>query len=79
MGKYFRIIDKLHGNERTVCAPPGSQRLYDFIEEIVGGLPCPSNGIPLCIEADGWGELACIGETYQAKEFEIKCISEEEI
>ena len=40
--------------------------------------PNPANDIPHALEVDGWGELACEGETYEAEKFDIECISEEE-
>lgn len=45
---------------------------------MVGMLPSPENGIPHALEVDGWGEMACEGDTYVAKEFDVECISEEE-
>ena len=48
------------------------------IEDIVGMEPNPANDIPHALEVDGWGELACIGETYDADEFNVECITKEE-
>lgn len=78
MGRYFKIIDKIHNHRKVVDAPTGSQLLYYEIEEIVGMLPNPCNDIPHALEVDGWGEMACEGDTYEADEFEVKCITENE-
>lgn len=79
MGRYFKIIDKSHNNRRYVVkAPVGSQLLFCEIEELVGMLPCPENGIPHALEVDGWGEMACEGDIYEADEFDVECITEEE-
>lgn len=78
MGRYFKIINKTKKRRTVVDAPAGSQVLYSEIEEIVGMLPSPENGIPHALEVDGWGEMACEGDTYVAKEFDVECISEEE-
>lgn len=79
MGRYFKIINKTNNDCHVVDAPAGSQVLYYQIDDIVGeDKPNPVNDIPHALEVDGWGELACIGETYEAKEFTIECITEEE-
>ena len=79
MATYFYIQDNIHGVEKVVKAPAGSQILYDEIESIVGMKKC-WNEILYAIEVDGWGELACIGELFEAKEgeFLVEAISEEE-
>lgn len=78
MGHYFKIINKKKNRRTVVDAPAGSQVLYSEIEEMVGMLPCPANGIPHALEVDGWGEMACEGDTYEADEFDVECITEEE-
>lgn len=78
MGHYFKIINKGKNRRTVVDAPAGSQVLYSEIESIVGMLPCPENGIPHALEVDGWGEMACEGDTYKADEFDVECITEEE-
>lgn len=79
MGHYFKIINKSNNDFHVVDAPAGSQVLYYEIEDIVGEeKPNPVSNIPHAIEADGWGELACIGETYEAEEFTVECITEDE-
>ena len=78
MGHYFKIINKKKNRRTVVDAPAGSQVLYSEIEDIVGMLPCPENGIPHALEVDGWGEMACEGDTYKADEFDVECITEEE-
>ena len=80
MGKFFKLINKTGSRPQTkyIRAPYGSQILFCEVDEIVGLLPNPSNEIPHCLEADGWGEEAVEGDTYYADEFEIECISEEE-
>lgn len=79
MASYFYIQDNIHGTEKVVKAPMGSQILYDEIEAIVGLKEC-WNGIMYAIEVDGWGELACVGELFEAKdnEFIVEAISEDE-
>ena len=78
MGRYFKIINKTKNRRTVVYAPAGSQVLYSKIEEMVGMLPSPENGIPHALEVDGWGEMAYEGDTYVADEFDVKCISEKE-
>ena len=80
MATHFKITDNTRGRDRTfgVCAPPGSQKLYDEIQELVGDLPNPCNNIPHSLEADGWAELATIGETYEADEFTVEAITKDE-
>ncbi len=76
---HFKITDKVHNKVRYVEHHNGSQLLYCEIEEIVGMLPNPCNDIPYALEVDGWGDdQACIGDTYEADEFEVECITEEE-
>lgn len=79
MATYFYIRDNILIREKVVKAPAGSQILYDVIEEVVGD-KVASNGIPYAIEVDGWGELASIGELFEAEggEFLVEAISEEE-
>lgn len=80
MANYFYIRDNILIREKVVKAPVGSQILYDVIHELVGLKKCPANDIPYAIEVDGWGELACVGELYEAHdgEFLVEAISEEE-
>lgn len=78
MGRYFKIINKTKNRRTVVDAPVGSQVLFSEIENIVGMDPNPANDIPHALEVDGWGELACVGETYEAEKFDVECISEDE-
>lgn len=81
MASYFRITDLHKGRSirwDVVSAPVGSQILYCEIEERVGMKPCPVSEIPYALEVDGWGELACIGETYETDDFIVEAISYEE-
>lgn len=78
MGRYFKIINKTKNRRTVVDAPAGSQVLFSEIENIVGMDPNPANDIPHALEVDGWGELAWIGETYEAEKFDVECISEDE-
>lgn len=78
MGRYFKIINKVHNRRQVVDAPAGSQVLFAEIEDIVGMDPNPANDIPHALEVDGWGEMACEGETYETEEFEVECITKEE-
>lgn len=78
MGRYFKIINKKKNRRMVADAPAGSQVLYSEIEEMVGMLPSPENGIPHALEVDGWGEMACEGDTYKADEFDVECITKEE-
>lgn len=79
MARYFKITDKTGPKPRTkyVDAPVGSQLLFCEIDEIVGPA-VNSFGFPHCLEVDGWGEFACIGETYEEDAFDVECITEEE-
>lgn len=81
MASYFRISDLRNGRSirwDVVNAPVGSQILYCEIEHRVGMKQCPSNCIPYALEVDGWGELACVGETYETDDFSVEAISYEE-
>ena len=78
MGRYFKIINKNHNRRHVVDAPPGRQLLFYEIEDIVGMESNPANDIPHALEVNGWGELACIGETYDADDFNVECITKEE-
>ncbi|MBO7684870.1 MAG: hypothetical protein J6Y20_04880 [Lachnospiraceae bacterium] len=84
MGRYFKVINKnrmdghidyIDNNAR--CGYAGSD-IYDAIEDIVGDMECPDNGIPYKIEVDGWADLACEGEIYETEDFVVACLSEEE-
>lgn len=81
MGRYFKVIDKNRTDGRIDYVdnlrrtPDG---IYELIEEIVGDMECPCNGIPYKIEVDGWADLACEGEIYETKDFVVECLSEEE-
>lgn len=75
---YFKITDKVGGGVFFLKHDNGSQNLYYEIDEMFGDLLNPGNNIPHSLEVDGWGDLACIGETYVADEFEVECITEEE-
>ena len=80
MGRYFKVIDKNRKDGRIdiVDAPEGSQIIYEKINEIVGDKVNPVNGILFSIEVDGWGELACVDEIYETRDFVVECISEED-
>lgn len=81
MARYFRISDLRNGRSirwDVVDAPVGSQVLFCEIENRVGMKLCPINNIPYALEVDGWGELACVGETYETDDFEVEAISYEE-
>lgn len=81
MGHYFKVIDKNRTDGR--CEYVDNYRriqdgIYEIIEEIVGDMECPCNGIPYKIEVEGWADIACIGEIYETKDFVVECLSEEE-
>lgn len=78
MGRYFKIINKIHNRRQVVDAPPRSQLLFCEIEDIVGMEPNPANDIPHALEVDGWGEMTCEGDIYEADEFDVECITKEE-
>lgn len=48
-------------------------RISDFLYERIGEREHELSGIPLFMEASSWCTLACVGETFEDKEFEI-CI-----
>lgn len=81
MGRYFKVIDKNRTDghieyvDNLLQKPDG---IYCIIEEIVGDMECPCNGIPYKIEVDGWCDLACIGEIYETRDFVVECLSKEE-
>lgn len=56
MGRYFKIINKPKNRRTVVDAPTGSQVLYSEIEEIVGMLPSPENGIPHALPAGAFSK-----------------------
>ncbi len=76
MARYFKVIDKNRTDGRIEYV--AQESIYDIIEEIVGDMECPCNGVPYKIEVDGWCELACIGEIYETKDFVVECILEED-
>lgn len=78
MARYFYIRDDVYIREMVVDTTRRNQALSDIVTEIVGWERNPSNGVPYAIEADGWGELASIGELYETPEFLVECITEEE-
>lgn len=80
MGRYFKVIDKhrTDGHDDYVDLHRRSGGIYELIEEIVGDMECPCNGIPYAIEVDGWADLACEGEIYETRDFVVECLSEEE-
>lgn len=77
---FFRIIFKTKRHASVyVFHTNGSQMLYTVIEEHIGLKPHPSNGIPLALEIDGWGDdQATIGDVYETDDLDVICISEEE-
>ena len=81
MRRYCKVIDKNRTDGRIDYVdnlrrtPDG---IYELIEEIVGDMECPCNGIPYKIEVDGWADLAGEGEIYETKDFVVACLSEEE-
>lgn len=79
MGRYFKIIDKnrMDGHDDYVDNREGYE-IYEHIEEIVGDMECPCNGIPYKIEVEGWADLACHGEIYETKDFVVECLTEED-
>lgn len=79
MASYFRIKDNINKREFVLRAPAGSQLLFCEIEEIVG-MKNTWYDIPYALEVDGWGELATIGETFEADdgEFIVEAISDED-
>ena len=81
MGRYFKVIDKSRTDGHidycdNLTREPDD--IYELIEEIVGDMECPCNGIPYKIEVDGWADLACEGEIYETKYFVVECLTEEE-
>lgn len=81
MGRYFKVIDKhrMDGRDEYVdnlLQKPDS--IYDIIEEIVGDMECPANGIPYKIEVDAWCDVSCIGEIYETENLVVECLSKEE-
>lgn len=81
MGRYFKVIDKhsVSGRDEycdNILREPDG--LYELIEEIVGDMECPCNGIPYKIEVEDWSELAYEGEIYETRDFVVECLSREE-
>lgn len=74
---YFKVFDK-NRTDGYCAIINGSPQLFDEIDDIVGDMVCPANGIPYAIEVEGWGELAAIGEIYETSDFVVECISWEE-
>ena len=81
MGRYFKVIDK-NRTDGLVEYVDNYRRIqdgiYETIEEIVGDMECPCNGIPYKIEVEGWADLACEGEIYETRDFVVECLTEEE-
>lgn len=80
MGYFFRIENKYTGRTALVeqgTRPDNGDSLYYEIQRLVGDEPCPQSGIPFPLEVQGWGELACLGETFDAESFSVVCIDED--
>lgn len=81
MGRYFKVIDK-NRTDGLVEYVDNYRRIqdgiYETIEEIVGDMECPCNGIPYKIEVEGWADLAYEGEIYETRDFVVECLTEEE-
>ena len=80
MGHFFRVVNNYNG--RSVFVVQGTSldnrdSLYYEIQRLVGDEPCPQSGIPFPLEVQGWGELACLGETFDAESFSVVCIDED--
>ena len=69
MSAYFRILDK-HSTSGIALRVSADVQLYNYIYRIVGD-KLASNGIPVAIEADGWGEIACVGEVFETEDFVV--------
>lgn len=80
--RYFKIYNlKIKrpfpdNGPRYVASNGRDQALYNEIQKIVGDEPAP-NGVPISIEVDSWGELACVGDYYDHDMVAVICISEE--
>ena len=48
--------------------------IADFLYGIVGEKLEESNGIPIFIEASSWCPTACLGDTFERKDFTIEIV-----
>lgn len=76
MNTYFRILDKQSTSGISLMVSVDT-RLHDYIYGIVGD-KLGSNGIPVAIEVDAWGELACVDEIYETEDFVVIVESDED-
>ena len=70
MGTYFKMLDKQTDRIRLI---PTNERLFDYIYPLVE-YEEDTNGVPIAIEIDCWGEIACIGDYFKTPRFEIELI-----
>lgn len=78
---YFLIHDLKNPERnpiRVEYAGPDSTDLYTSVSSIVGDLATCLNGQTIAVEADGWGGIACIGETFDAGGIHIELLEDQQ-
>lgn len=58
---------------------PGSQAVYEAVNDLVGEKLHPGTGVPQSLEFDGWADdMAAPGDVREMEDYTIECITEEE-
>ncbi len=70
----FKVTNNETGAKRTAKSP---EDVYYCVEDIVGMELCEASQTPYPIEAQGWAELACAGDTYEHARFTVEAIDNE--
>lgn len=64
--------------ELFVYHQPGSQAVYEAVDELVGEKLHPATDIPQSLEFDAWADdMAAPGDIREMEDFTIECITEE--
>ena len=73
----FIIKDKTNPQNTIIAPYRGSDTdLYTPVSYIVGETALHNNGVPICLEVQGWGELACIGDIWENDRLTIELVEQ---
>lgn len=72
MSMYAKAKITLKDGTAVVFEANDESSIADFLYEMVGEKLEESNGIPMFIEASSWCPMACIGDTFENKNFTIE-------
>lgn len=75
----FFKITTTSKEELLIYHYPGSQSVYEAIDDLVGEKLHPGTGVPQSLEFDGWADdMATPGDVREMEDFTLECITEEE-